>query len=351
MELITLAKDDPDFGSYLLGTFSKTHRALPEETFHPQTTRERITFRIVPVTAVKRPAWWKIYFLSMRPELIGLTLGPAMAAWLNQHERLNEWAMLPSWLALAGIFFLHTAVFMLNDVQDHVRGSDRTNRRRGSQVIQKGWVSASEMKKWAWVNLGLAVALSVPAFFIAPIPVAVICTFAFFALSLLGWNRGARWGLSDVSLALLFGPLLTLGIAYSSFGEANPRDVWIGTAFGMLTLWVFQYRQFENLFRSKPEEFHTFLAYLNFDRARAVCAAEGALLLLLQPLVAWKMGVPWIQLAFLPLVSIPLAMSIVRLYRSASPLSSRLVNSDRWALVAHAAFAGWWIVVLGLTWV
>lgn len=351
MELITLAKDDPDFNSYLLGTFSKTHRALPEETFHPQTARERITFRLVPIEKVQAPAWWKIYFLSMRPELIGLTLGPAIAAWLNEHERLAEWAMWPSWLALAGIFFLHTAVFLMNDVQDHLRGSDRANRRRGSQVIQKGWASAASMKKWAAMNFALALAFGFPAFFISPIPVAAICTAAFACLAVIGWNRLTRFGVSDLAIALLFGPLLTLGICYSSFGGANWRDVLIGVAFGSLTLWVFQYRQFENLFRSRPEIFRTFLAYRNFDGARLICVGEGALLLVLQPALAWMLGVPWAFLAWLPAVSIPLILSMVKLYRSASPLSSNLVNSDRWALSAHAAFALWWIAVLGAAWV
>jgi 1,4-dihydroxy-2-naphthoate octaprenyltransferase len=351
MELITLTKDDPDFNSYLLGTFSNTHRALPEETFHPQTTRERVTFRVVPVAAVKAPPWWHVYFVSTRPELSGLTLGPAMAAWLNQHERVAEWAMWPSWLALVGIFFLHTAVFLLNDVQDHMRGPDRTNRRRGSQVIQKGWVSAAAMKKWALIHFALAVVFGFPAFFISPLPVAVICTLALLCLGVVAWNRATRWGLSDLSLALLFGPLLTVGLAYASFGQANARDAVIGVAFGALTLWVFQYRQFENLFRSRPEIFHTFLAYLNFDRARAVCVIEGFALLLLQPLAAWVLNVPVVFLLLLPMVSVPLVLSMLKLYRSASPLSSSLVGSDRWALIAHSAFALWWIFVLGAAWV
>lgn len=351
MDLITLAKDDPEFEGYLLGTFSVTHRALPEETFHPQTARERITFRIVPVVDVDAPPWWRIYFVSMRPELTGLTLGPAMAAWLNQRERLAEWAMWPSWLALAGIFFLHTAVFLFNDVQDHVRGSDRANRRRGSQVIQRGWASAAAMKKWAVINFALAVAFGAPAFFISPVPVAVVCTVALFCLGLVSWNHFTRWGVSDLCLALLFGPLLTLGIAYSSFGHATWRDFAVGVAFGALTIWVFQYRQFENLFRARPELFRTFLAYQNFDRARLICVSEGILLLLLQLVVAVWLQIPGPYLLILPVVSVPLLFSLWRLYRSASPLSSNLVNSDRWALTAHASFAAWWIIVLGLAWV
>src|SRR5216683_2002056 len=106
MKFITLTKNDPDFDSYLLGTFSQTERALPVETYHPQTARERVTFRLVPVEKVGAPSWWKIYFWSCRPELLGLTMGPAMAAFLNQFEKTAEWTRWPSWFALAGVFFL-----------------------------------------------------------------------------------------------------------------------------------------------------------------------------------------------------------------------------------------------------
>ena len=350
MEYITLTKQDPEFESYLLGTFSTTHRALPIETYHAQTVRERVTFRVLPVSAVGLPAWWKIYFWSCRPELLGLTMGPSIAAWLSQRQWILEWTKWPSWCALVGIFFLHTAVFLLNDVHDHLHGLDRLNRRRGSQVIQKGWVSASSMRRWALVNMALAVLFGVPAFLNAPGALALICVSALFGLGLVIQNKMTRWGLCDLVLALVFGPLLTSGIALASFGATNRRELWLGLAFGSLSAWVFQARQLEHLFRSKPEGFRTFLGFFAFDQARTVLVIEGGILLLLQPLVALTLGVPLKVLLLLPVVSVPLVLFLLRVKQAASPLSSSLVNSERWALATHLSWSVWWILALGVPW-
>jgi 1,4-dihydroxy-2-naphthoate octaprenyltransferase len=349
VEYITLTKADPEFGSYLLGTFSKTHRALPVETFHPQTARERVTFRLVEREKIDSPAWWIVYFRSCRPELLGLTMGPAIAAWLNHRDEISDWAKWPSWFALLGIFFLHTAAFLWNDVEDHVRGLDRESPRRGSQVIQRGWVSAAAMKKWALVNLALAVLFGVPAFLNAPFPLAFVCGAAILSLLALMFKT-ARWGFSDLALFLLFGPLLTAGIALASFGTVSWQDPILGTAFGALAVWVLQARQFENLFRSQPEGFRTFLAFWDFDRARTICIVEGVLLLILQPLVAWWLSIPLKLFIFLPLISIPSILFMGRLRSAASPLSSQLVNSDLWALGSHLSWTLWWVFALGVTW-
>jgi 1,4-dihydroxy-2-naphthoate octaprenyltransferase len=349
-EFITLTKDDPDFESYLLGTFSRTHRALPVETYHAATARERVTFRVLPVQKVGAPAWWIVYFWSSRPELFGLTLGPAMAAWLLHVHELHEWTRWPSWFALIGLYFLHTAVFLLNDVQDHLRGFDRLNHKRGSRVIQKGWVTARAMNRWAWVNAGLALLFSIPAFLNVPAGMAFVCVMAALGLGVVLTKFGARFGLCDLALALLFGPLLTSGIALASFAEIYPQDRDIGFAFGLLTLWVFQVRQFEDLFRAKAENFRTFLGHLSFDQARKVVIAEGLLLLALQPAVALWVGVPMFMLALTPLVSIPLILTLQRFLKAASPLSSSLVGSSKWALSSHFSWTLWWVLSLGVAW-
>ncbi len=350
MEFITLTKDDPEFEPYLQGTFSETHRALPVETYHAQTARERVTFRVIPIEKIETPAWWKIYFRSCRPELLVLTMGPSIAAWLNHRGAIAEWTRWPSWFALVGIFFLHTAVFLVNDVQDHLKGFDRLNRRRGSQVIQKGWVSAAGMQHWAYLNLALAILFGVPAFFNAPGELSVICGAALVALCTVLLNRLARWGVVDLALLLLFGPLLTCGIALASFGTTDLRDAILGFAFGALTIWVLQTRQLENLFRSKPEGFRTFLGFADFDRARVICILEGLLLLIVQPAAALALNIDLRLIALLPLVSIPMILLMGRLWRAASPLSSSLLHSDRWAIGAHLAWTSWWILALGVTW-
>lgn len=350
MSYVTLTKGDPEFESYLLGTFSSTHRALPVETYNTHQISERVTFKLVPIEQIKTPPWWRIYFLSCRPELALLMLGPAAGALLNLPERAKDWNMGASVAALLGIFFLQTAIFLLNDVQDHMRGADRQNRRRGSQVIQKGWVTGYEMRRWAWINGAIALLLGLPGFTMAPMQLLALCGLAFLALTLFVSNWGTRWGLSDLALALLFGPLLTVGLALASFGYFSDKDVLLGIGFGFLTLWLFQVRQLENLFRAKPEAFRTFLGFLAFDHARLVMMAEGILVLLLQMGIAIVFRVPLIMLALLLFFSWPLWLTWLRLYKATSPLASPLLNISRWALTAHMAWVFWWWLTLGSLW-
>lgn len=349
MEFVTLTKDDPDFAGYLYGTFSKDERALPIETYHAQTYRERVTFRVVPRGTLKIPHWWIIYAAALRPELIALTLGPALATWAN-HRGTPAWTNWSAWLAVLGVFFLHVATFVYNDVVDHVRGSDRLNRHRGSRVIQKGWTTAARMRTWAKVNLALALACGLPAFVRAPVELAFITGTAGVALLILLKNWGTRRGACDLAITALFGPLLTTGVAYASFGAADVSDVALGAAFGLITLWVFQVRQFENLFRASPKSFRTFIGYLNFDGARLTCVVEGLLLLGLMPAAAVIVRVPLVFFMLLPVFGLPLVVRVNRIYCAASPLSSNLIHSSRWALAAHCSFTAWWLLALGSTW-
>lgn len=350
MEFITLTRDDPEFERYLLGTFARDRRALPVETYHASTVRERVTFRVVPFEKLDVPSWWRVYLRSSRPELLGLTLGPAMVAWLSHSANYAEWSRWTSWFALIGLFFLHTAAFLLNDVQDHLRGQDRANRQRGSRVIQRGWVRAADMKRWAWLNFSLAVLFGVPAFFNAPRDLAVVCGLA--ALSLLivmrGW--GTRWGLADLALGLLFGPLLTMGIALASFGEADLDDLLLGVSFGALTVWVFQVRQFEAAFRARPESSRSLIGHLDFDWARRLLVYEGVALLILQPAAAMALKLPLMFLGLTAIVGAPMILTLWKFVRAASPLSSNLIKSSHWALASHVVWTVWWMLALGVAW-
>ena len=333
-----------------MGTFSKTARALPIETTQVETPRERITFRVVPVDRLEIPNRFVIYLAAMRPELIALTLGPAVVTWLNHRGTPPAWAEWSAWAAMFGIFFLHVAAFIINDVQDHRRGADRLNRGGGSRIIQKGWTTAAAMNFWARVNLGLAAACGTVAAVRAPLEIAAVCLIAVLALAVINFNVGIRRGLGDAALIALFGPLLTVGTALASFGDFDVTDVSLGLAFGGMTLWVLQLRQFENLFRARPETFRTFLGYLNFDGARLTCVVEGVLLLALMPAVGVVVRVPLIFVMALPMVGLPLMVRIHHIFRATSPLSSSLMHSSRGALIAHFCFTAWWIVALGAPW-
>lgn len=346
-EFVTLAKSDPEFTQYLMGTFSKTHRAIPVETYHGSTQREKVTFRIVDRSQVEAPYWLMAYIWSCRPGLLGLTLGPAIAVWLARGE--SAWPVVGV-CSLIALFFLHTSVFLVNDVQDHLQGADRVNHQRGSQVIQKGWVRAVDMKRWALAHLVLAVLFAIPAFYFAGWPLVMLCLVASSLIFLFAKKIGLRQGLCDLMIFLLFGPLLTIGMGLATSGRAGIADIILGSAFGLLTSWVLELRQFEGLFRLNPQSSRTFLGFKSFDWAKGWCVWGALMVMIAEPVLGLAMRLPLVFFILAPMVSIPLILTVRRFQSAASPLSSKLIHLSRWALMSHGAWTLWWIVALGATW-
>lgn len=347
---ITLTNKDDEFDKYLWGTFSQTQRAIPVETFGAMGERERITFQIIPIEMIEIPPWWRVYSKACRPGMLGFTLGPAVVVWLSHAHLLTHWSKWTSWTALLGIFFLHAGAFMLNDVQDHIQGSDRTNRRRGSRLIQMGWVSAFWMRRWAVLNLAIAGILGGLASIVDPFSVFGLAAIAAICVLVLTYRFGARFGLCDLSVLLLFGPLVSVGVSLTSYSLYSVYDVILGTCLGLTTLFSLQIRQVASLFRSRKEAFRTYLGYLNYESARRLLILTGVLCLIANPIVALIFRMPLVFLLVQPLFAWPLAHCVSRIHTARSPLSSEWLKLSQTGVRAQLGLLSWWILVLGLMW-
>jgi len=342
---VTLTPDDPDFRPYLLGNFSDDLRALPVDSFSQNSSRERVTFRLVPIQEIKKPTWWKIYFKACRPELLGLTLGPFFATVLLLQKGLRASIQHPVALiaAVLGLFFLHVCAFLLNDFRDHMRGVDFANRKRGSQVIQKGWASAREVRMWAFVNAGLALACGLPALIVTPSLLAVVSIAAICVLGL-SWisSRLARFGLSDIMVFVGLGPLLTAAASLVAIGKVPSQVLLLGTAFGASAVLTLQIRQLENLFRAGRDSFRTFIGAFDFDRARLLVLSQIIFVSTLQIAMAFEVFHRWVAVFGFVLALLPLYFVYASVKNAASPLSSDLLRIGRRAIWAQTALLVWW---------
>lgn len=342
---VTLTPDDSDFRRYLLGGFSKTVRALPVESFRQHSSRERVTFRLVPIEEIRKPAWWKIYFKACRPELLGLTLGPFFLTLLLLQKGLGLAFAHPSALIAAafGLFFLHVSTFLFNDFRDHMRGVDFANRKRGSQVIQKGWASAREVRVWAFMNAGLALLCGIPALILTPSLLLVVSVAAICVLGL-SWvsPRLARFGISDIMVFVGLGPLLTSAASLVATGQVPPPVLLLGTAFGALAVLTLQIRQLENLFRAGRDSFRTFIGAFDFDRARLLVTSQIFFVSVLQIAMAFEVFHRWVAVFGFLLALLPLYFVYSHVNQAASPLSSDLLRIGRRAIWAQTALLIWW---------
>lgn len=345
MSYITLTADDPEFLSYLMGSFSPRFRALPVESFSQHSGRARVTFRVVPVVEIKRPAWWKIYFRGCRPELLGLTIGPLLVTvlWMlmSGHAIVDPVAIVG---AAFGLFFLHVAAFLFNDFRDHMRGVDFANRRRGSQVIQKGWASAQQVKRWAFMNAGLAFLFGMPALFRHGLTIPAIVLAAIICVLGLTWMppRLVRAGASDALVFLGLGPMLSAAASTVAFGIVPPQILWLGFALGAMAVLTLQIRQLENLFRAGQESFRTFIGAFDFDRAKKLVFVMTVAVAAIQFAAVPSVDHRWAWYVGLSIAMIPSGLTLRRVQRAASPLSSDLVHLGRRAVWAQACLLAWW---------
>lgn len=104
-------------------------------------------------------------FLATRPMFFPASAVPVVVgtAWgLRDAVALDAWALA---LALVGMFCLHAAANVINDVGDELNGADRLNEDRiapftgGSRFIQNGTLSVRDMLGWGAALLAAALVL------------------------------------------------------------------------------------------------------------------------------------------------------------------------------------------------
>ena len=224
-----------------------------------------------------------------------------------------------------------------------MRGVDFANRKRGSQVIQKGWASAREVRMWAFVNAGLALACGLPALIVTPSLLAVVSVAAICVLGL-SWisSRLARFGLSDIMVFVGLGPLLTAAASLVAIGKVPSQVLLLGTAFGASAVLTLQIRQLENLFRAGRDSFRTFIGAFDFDRARLLVLSQIVFVSTLQFAMAFEVFHRWVAVFGFVLALLPLCFVYASVKNAASPLSSDLLRIGRRAIWAQTALLVWW---------
>lgn len=343
-DYVTLTHDDPELQRYLLGSFSRHLRALPVESFLQHSNRARYTFRVVPIEEINKPYWWKVYFKACRPELLGLTLGPFLVTGLWTAKHLS--GVTPLWTfvsAAFGLFFVHVAAFLFNDFRDHMAGVDLANRKRGSQVIQMGWASAKEVRRWAFVNALLALLFGAPSLWLGGKPLVLVTLLGAIIVLLLSWGplTLARYGLTDLLIFMGLGPLLSIAGSVSLTLNYSPQVIWLGTAFGSLAVLALQIRHLENLFRAGRESFRTFIGGVNFDHAKRVMLAQIFFVASIQILCAIE-TLHWVGCIGMAFALAPMVGIFESVRKAASPVSSQLVHMGRRIVIAQFVLLAWW---------
>ena len=149
----TLSRKDPEFLAYLDGSFSSRFCALPIRSLNVGTKAEQVTFEIIPRAGLPRPGFVRIARQLIRPTSLVFSMGPMIAVLFFCVAHGLNVDRLIGVTSFLGVVLFQIAMNLFNDYGDHMKGQDRLRPQGGSRAIQKGWVTATSVKRIAWICL------------------------------------------------------------------------------------------------------------------------------------------------------------------------------------------------------
>ena len=344
-ELVTLSKGNPGFEDYLLGTFSKTKRALPLQTLNANSASETVTFKIVDVNELEKPHLLSRIAQTFKVRSFLLVLVPLL---LVLTKNIADQTLEDPWLTILatfGVTLAFIAVNFRNDFMDHMHGVDRVMIRSGSRAIQRGWTTAAQVRTWANVFVFLSLLCALPVMIVVP-QVAVLTVLALMVGLWAQFKK--RKSFKDhvggeFALFLLLGPMLTTGYQLSMAASFDVEIMWLGALWGWLVTFVVHLKNFKNILPSSQAGFTNTVNWLGFDKSRRLLAGWWLAFVFFNLIfhleyagIYWG----WYLTAILLFISFPF---IHRLRRASSPVGSELMVAFRSGFNLFVIAVGLWV--------
>lgn len=269
-EVVTLSKGSPQFESYLLGTFAKDKRALPLRTLNANSVQETITFEVKPLNEIERPSNFVIAAHLLKIRAFILVLFPMYLILVKNTADKTIRDPIVVILSTLGVLATYIAVNLRNDYTDHMKGIDRINPEAGSRVIQKGWVTAAQVRTWAHLFVAVALVFASLVIFAFPVVIGVVlltCLVGVWAQFLQKGSFKYHKG-GEIFVFLLLGPLLTTGYHISIAGYWDFEALFLGCIWGWLVVFLQHIKNFEFIMINSQAGFHNTVTWLGFDKTK-----------------------------------------------------------------------------------
>jgi 1,4-dihydroxy-2-naphthoate octaprenyltransferase len=325
-ELVTLHRSDPDFEKYIWGTFSKDKKALPIESLNVATENEKVTFQIVNNHEIVKPSWLICWAQILKIKNFIWVLLPLFLVLIKNVLDASLEDPILAFTSALGAIFLHGAMNLQNDIQDHVRGLDRINSRAGSRALQNGWVTAKKLKTISrWLML-LGLLLGLPSIFLFPQILWIVLPLIILGLiGLMFYNMGLKYrAWSEWVVFLMLGPLLTTGYQISIGAGVDLEVIFLGVITGWLAVFILHLKNFEFLILGSQAQFNNTVTRLGFEKSKKLInmwwIAFTGLFVCYHGIFTSNLWM-WMTAIFIVLVSIPLLGAVVQID---SPVGSKV---------------------------
>lgn len=262
------------------------------------------------------PGRLRAWFLACRPKTLPVSLSPVVVgsalAWHDTHALL--W--LPLLAAALGAAFIQIGTNLFNDVGDFLRGTDTPDRLGPKRATAEGWLTPDAVKAGAWLCFALAFLCGIYLVWHGGWPIVAIGLASLAAgWAYTGGPKPIAYGpLGECFVFIFFGLVAVGGSYYLQTLSLTPTALLVAALVGIhaaAVITVNNYRDHDGDARNGK---NTLAVRLGRPATRWFYTVEMLAPYALLPLLA---GLDWS--AALPLLSLPLALRLIRRFHHEAP--------------------------------
>jgi 1,4-dihydroxy-2-naphthoate octaprenyltransferase len=175
-------------------------------------------------------------------------------------------------LCVAGLIFAHATNNLLNDYTDSVRGVDKGNYFRtqyGTHVLEGGLLTKKQLMTYITFTGALAIACGVIIIYLRGIEVLWLMLAGAFFVLFYTWPL-KKLALGELSVLVVWGPLMVGGSYYVSSGQWSFAAILIGTLYALAPTTVIFGKHIDKIDMDKSKGIYSLPVLLGADNSRKV---------------------------------------------------------------------------------
>jgi 1,4-dihydroxy-2-naphthoate octaprenyltransferase len=256
------------------------------------------------------------WFLACRPKTLSVSLSPVLVGTAVAWHDSGKLLWLPLLAAALGAAFIQIGTNLFNDVGDFLRGTDTPERLGPKRATAEGWLTPGKVKAGAWLSFALAFLCGIYLVWHGGWPIVAIGLASLAAgWAYTGGPKPIAYGpFGEAFVFVFFGLVAVGGSYYLQTLTLAPAALIASTLVGIHAAAVITVNNYRDLDGDARNHKNTLAVRLGRPATRQIYTAEMlapyALLLFLAPL-GWP--------AALPLLSLPLAIALIRRFKREAP--------------------------------
>ena len=210
------------------------------------------------------------WLISARASVLVMTFTASILGGLLTISE-SGWSLTAWLVCTVGLLLAHAANNQLNDLTDSVRGIDEGNYfrlRYGAHVLEDGLLSRRGLILYMSVTAALAAACGI--WLVLTVDVGLLLPFLFGSLLLLFYTWPLKqWGLGELAVLLVWGPLMVAGTGHAATGSWDWQLAAVGLCFALGPTTVIFGKHIDKLVFDEEKGVRTLPVRLGDHRARA----------------------------------------------------------------------------------